>query len=95
MPTYEYECESCGIRFERRQRITADPLKLCPECSGNVHRVIQPVGVIFKGSGWYCKDNSAASSSVASAPKAEKESSSETKPAAESKPAKPASEDKS
>ena len=83
MPTYEYECESCGIHFDRRERFTAEPLKTCPECNCAVHRVIQPVGVIFKGSGWYCKDSSS-SSSLASAPKNEKtESKAET---TESKP---------
>ena len=40
MPTYEYECEACGHRFEARQPITADPLKQCPACRGRVHRVL-------------------------------------------------------
>ena len=61
MPIYEYECDVCGIRFERTQRITEDPLKTCPECAGRVHRVLQPVGIIFKGSGFYVTDHRASS----------------------------------
>jgi len=40
MPTYEYECEECGIRFERRQAITEAPITECPHCQGRVHRLI-------------------------------------------------------
>ncbi|HOG48916.1 MAG TPA: zinc ribbon domain-containing protein [Anaerolineae bacterium] len=57
MPTYEYECETCGIHFDRWQRMTDEPLKTCPECDGPVHRVLHPVGIVFKGSGWYCTDS--------------------------------------
>ncbi len=57
MPIYVYECTSCGIHFEQNQRITDDPIQVCPECDGQVRRVIQPVGVIFKGSGFYVTDN--------------------------------------
>ena len=62
MPLYLYQCESCGVRFERMQRMSDDPLIDCPECDGHVHRVIQPVGVIFKGSGFYITDNRQVSS---------------------------------
>ena len=61
MPLYEYECESCGVRFERRQHMEDDPVRECPECGGDVHRLIQPVGIIFKGSGFYVTDNRAKS----------------------------------
>lgn len=66
MPIYEYQCEneSCGIRFERMQSFSADPLADCPTCGGPVHRVIQPVGVIFKGSGFYVTDNRSKSSTM-------------------------------
>jgi putative FmdB family regulatory protein len=57
VPVYEYQCDTCGLRFERRQHMSDKPLKDCPECDGHVHRVIQPVGVIFKGSGFYITDN--------------------------------------
>jgi putative FmdB family regulatory protein len=64
MPIYLYECEKCGVRFERLQRMSAEPLTDCPECDGLVHRVIQPVGIIFKGSGFYVTDNRSGSSST-------------------------------
>src|SRR6478609_5343842 len=58
MPIYEYECRNCGTRFEKMQPITSDPVKICPNCGEEqVRRVFQPVGVIFKGSGWYITDN--------------------------------------
>jgi putative FmdB family regulatory protein len=69
MPIYLYECGSCGVRFERLQRMADDPLTDCPECDGQVHRVIQPVGVIFKGSGFYITDNRQVSSPTLSPPK--------------------------
>ncbi len=62
MPIYEYECEHCGVRFERLQRMSDAPLTDCPECGGHIHRVMQPVGVIFKGSGFYVTDNRGKSS---------------------------------
>lgn len=64
MPLYEYECESCGVRFERRQHMEDEPVEVCPECGGHVHRLIQPVGIIFKGSGFYVTDNRAKSSTA-------------------------------
>jgi len=57
MPIYQYRCESCGVTFERIQSFSEQPLHRCPECEGEVHRVIQPVGIIFKGSGFYVTDN--------------------------------------
>ena len=64
MPTYVYECSDCGVRFERLQSYSDATLKECPECGGQVHRVIQPVGVIFKGSGFYVTDNKGKSSTA-------------------------------
>lgn len=64
MPVYEYECDSCRLRFEKRQNFSEDPVRLCPDCGGLVHRVIQPVGVIFKGSGFYVTDNRGKSSTM-------------------------------
>lgn len=57
MPRYEYECDMCGVRFERVQRFDDSPLTDCPECEGHVHRLIGPVGVVFKGSGFYINDS--------------------------------------
>jgi len=69
VPIYLYECDSCGVRFEKLQRMSDDPLTDCPECDGQVHRVIQPVGIIFKGSGFYVTDNRSGSSSTLTPPK--------------------------
>ena len=57
MPTYVYRCETCGLIFERRQKMTDPPLTGCPECAGRVHRVFQPVPIVFKGPGFYVTDN--------------------------------------
>jgi len=62
MPLYEYECTTCGMRFERRQLFTDDPVKTCPECGGEVHRLVHPVAIIFKGKGFYVTDNGKARS---------------------------------
>ena len=57
MPTYAYRCDACTNQFEIVQRMADDPLDTCPSCSGNIRRVIHPVGVVFKGSGWYINDS--------------------------------------
>ena len=59
MPTYEYECQRCGHRFEEFQSITAEPRQTCPEanCLGPVKRLIgMGGGLIFKGTGFYTTD---------------------------------------
>ncbi len=57
MPVYTYECENCGERFEARQSFNDEPLTVCPTCEGKIYRVIQPVGIVFKGSGFYVTDS--------------------------------------
>ncbi len=83
MPLYEYQCKQCGLRFERRQRFSDEPIKVCPECGGEVFRLIQPAGIIFKGSGFYVTDNRAKSSTAT--PGSRKEHSSEHKEASSGK----------
>ena len=56
MPTYEYECDKCGHRFERVQKFSDRPVRRCESCRGPVHKVFYPVGIIFKGSGWHSTD---------------------------------------
>lgn len=56
MPTYGYQCTACGHEFQARQRMSDDPIKICPECNGDVKRLLYPVGVVFKGTGWYVTD---------------------------------------
>ena len=90
MPIYVYQCDTCGLTFERRQRMTEAPLVDCPECDGHVRRVIQPVGIVFKGSGFYVTDNRSRSSTALPGKKesvdTEKESTKSEKPASEDKP---------
>ncbi|HUT75138.1 MAG TPA: FmdB family zinc ribbon protein [Armatimonadota bacterium] len=56
MPTYEYECNRCGERTELQQRVSDPPLKKCGKCGGQVRKLVFPVGVIYKGSGFYTTD---------------------------------------
>jgi putative FmdB family regulatory protein len=88
MPTYGYRCGSCGHQFEIVQRISDEPLKACPECQGKLTKILYPVGISFKGSGFYTTDykgsgkSSDGSSSNGTAPS--KEGSSESKPESKS-----------
>ncbi len=57
MPTYDYECSDCGHAFEAFHSMSAEPLSICPECSGSVKRLIGAgAGILFKGSGFYETD---------------------------------------
>lgn len=56
MPIYEYQCQSCGKRTELLQRMDDPPLATCPECGGEVKKLISAPAVQFKGSGWYVTD---------------------------------------
>lgn len=90
MPTYVYECSSCHDVYEVEQRITEDALKDC-RCGslGTIKRVIQPVGISFKGSGFYVNDSRSVSSSPS---KADASDASEDKTKPEDKPIPPAPE---
>ena len=58
MPIYTYRCENCGVQFDRRQKFSDEPLTICPECeTATLHKVFQPVGIVFKGSGFYSTDH--------------------------------------
>ena len=57
MPTYDYKCTECNYTFELFQRMSEEPVKICPKCSGVVKRLIgMGAGTIFKGSGFYQTD---------------------------------------
>jgi len=73
MPTYEYQCKTCGQHFEKMQRFSDNPLTECPNCGGEIRRVIHPAGVIFKGSGWYITDSRKSSSATVNADGAKKD----------------------
>jgi len=58
MPIYTYRCEYCGVQFDRRQHFDDRPLTRCPECGKDtLRKVYQPVGILFKGSGFYSTDH--------------------------------------
>jgi putative FmdB family regulatory protein len=80
MPIYGYECDQCGHQLEVLQSFSDPPIRSCPECMGPMQKMLYPVGVIFKGSGFYTTDyrNGGGDGSG-------KSSSSETKPASETK----------
>lgn len=82
MPIYTYRCESCGVQFERQQKFSDPPLNWCPECNKKtLRKVYTPVGIVFKGSGFYSTDNRSPSGQTRSASTkgSESESSSEAK----------------
>ena len=57
MPTYEYECERCSLRFELKRRFNESSEVSCPRRQGKVRQVFSPVPIIFKGPGFYVTDN--------------------------------------
>src|SRR6266699_2517554 len=57
MPTYQYACTECGDRLEVVQRFSDDPLSVCTACGGKLRKVFSPVGIVFKGSGFYRTDS--------------------------------------
>lgn len=69
MPTYEYLCDECGHSAEIIQKISADPIAVCPVCqSQKYHRVIGVTGFILKGSGWYKTDYTSKGAGAGTAP---------------------------
>jgi putative FmdB family regulatory protein len=61
VPTYQYACTECGDQTEVVQRFSDDPLTVCGACSGRLRKVFSPVGIVFKGSGFYRTDSRAGS----------------------------------
>jgi putative FmdB family regulatory protein len=57
VPTYQYACTDCGDRTEAVQKFTDDPLSVCTACGGKLRKVFSPVGIVFKGSGFYRTDS--------------------------------------
>lgn len=56
MPLYEYQCESCGRRFEVIRKYSDPPLESCPTCGGTVQKLFSSPAIQFKGTGWYVTD---------------------------------------
>jgi putative FmdB family regulatory protein len=58
MPIYTYRCENCGVQFDQTQKFSDPQLTKCPECGRKtLQKVYQPVGIVFKGSGFYATDH--------------------------------------
>lgn len=84
MPVYAYQCENCGVQFEKQQSFSDQPLLRCPECGKkSLRKVYQPVGIVFKGSGFYATDHH--SPSGQSSKRADEKLEKESKTSSESK----------
>jgi putative FmdB family regulatory protein len=81
MPTYQYRCTECGEDLEAVQKFSDAPLTICPACGGNLRKVFNAVGVVFKGSGFYRTDsrNGSKSGDGAESETLEKKSGADTK----------------
>ena len=87
MPLYEYECETCGHRFEKIQKFSDPPPDVCPKCGGALHKMQSAPAFQFKGTGWYATD-------YAKSGKGEtKEPTKDSKPAADAAKSEPAKTD--
>ena len=64
MPTYQYTCTECGEQVEALQKFSDEPLSVCTDCGGRLRKVFSPVGIVFKGSGFYRTDSRNGSSSA-------------------------------
>ena len=88
MPIYEYECTSCSHVFEIFQRMTEDPLRTCPECSGSLKKLMSRSSFQLKGGGWYadgyssasCNNSGSAKTDAASVPATKTDDKAEKKP---------------
>ncbi|MCW2839650.1 MAG: FmdB family transcriptional regulator [Aeromicrobium sp.] len=97
MPKYQYQCKDCGEALEIQQSFTDDALTVCPNCGGDLRKVFNAVGVVFKGSGFYKTDSRSGSSSASTSGSSSaaastsgdsaKSSSSDSKPAAKTETA--------
>jgi putative FmdB family regulatory protein len=79
MPIYTYRCKNCGVQFDKQQKFEDQPLAWCPECSKKtLQKVFQPVGIVFKGSGFYATDHRSPSGASRYSKDKEKEKSEES-----------------
>jgi putative FmdB family regulatory protein len=79
MPIYTYHCDNCGVQFDRQQHFDDPIFKKCPECGKlKLRKVFLPVGIVFKGSGFYATDHRSPSGQVSSRSDGSSESTSES-----------------
>jgi putative FmdB family regulatory protein len=83
VPTYQYTCTDCGEPVEAVQKFTDEPLTVCAVCGGRLRKVFSPVGIVFKGSGFYRTDSRNGSVSATDAKKDKDKQPSESKPASD------------
>jgi putative FmdB family regulatory protein len=69
VPTYQYTCTECGEPLETVQKFSDEPLTVCPACGGRLRKVFSPVGIVFKGSGFYRTDSRKSATAAAPAAK--------------------------
>jgi putative FmdB family regulatory protein len=69
VPTYQYTCTECGEPLEAVQKFSDEPLTVCPACGGRLRKVFSPVGIVFKGSGFYRTDSRKSATAAAPATK--------------------------
>jgi putative FmdB family regulatory protein len=84
VPTYQYTCTDCGEPVEAVQKFTDEPLTVCAACGGRLRKVFSPVGIVFKGSGFYRTDSRNGSVSASDAKKDKDKQPGESKPASDS-----------
>jgi len=82
MPTYVYRCKDCEHQFETIQKMTEKPLTECPKCKGEIARLLFPVGIVFKGSGFHVNDYPNSKAATTTAGPAKSEEKTEAKPTA-------------
>jgi putative FmdB family regulatory protein len=81
VPTYQYVCTECGSQVEALQKFSDDPLTEHDACGGRLRKVFSPVGIVFKGSGFYRNDSRSGAKATGAAESSSSESSSSGKPA--------------
>ena len=80
MPLYEYQCDTCGHRFEVIQKFSDPPVEVCPKCGGPVKKLFSSPAIQFKGTGWYITDYARKSDSATTkSGEAKSDSTAETK----------------
>ena len=84
MPTYEYRCTNCDEHLEVVQSFSDDPLTECPKCGGRLRKVFSPVGIVFKGTGFYKTDSRGGKTGSVKAKEKEKETSSSSSSSSDS-----------
>jgi putative FmdB family regulatory protein len=78
VPTYQYTCTECGEPLETVQKFSDQPLTVCPACGGRLRKVFSPVGIVFKGSGFYRTDSRKSATAAAPATMEKEKSSAES-----------------